>query len=57
MLYIFLLGVGTHRNTRQSPNILDIDSVTNRVYMRAQDEIRQLFDIGMRSASIWCFQK
>ena len=25
--------------------------------MRAQDEIRQLFGIGMRSASIWCLQK
>ena len=34
-----IIGKGTHTNTRHSPNmILDIVSVTNRVYMRVQNE-------------------
>ena len=39
------------------PQLLDIVLVTNRVQMRAQDKIRQLFGSGLRSPFIWCFQK
>ena len=46
-----------HTNTRQSPDILDIVSVTNRVYMIAQDETRQSFCMELRFASFRCFQK
>ena len=45
------IGKGTHTNTRQCPNILDIVSVTNRVDMKGEDNHRQFvygfaFEIG-----------
>ena len=47
-------GGGTDTNSRQSPNILDI---ANRVYMRAQSEIRYFFCMELSSVSIRCSQK
>ena len=50
-------GIKKCYDERKSRLGSDIVSVTNQVYIRAQDEIRPLFGMESRSASIWLFQK